>query len=178
MTESQTVPQSDPNAEHPPGSPSAVRRQGLAIAALIILADQATKWWVLTDVMNPPRVIEVLPFANLVLVWNRGVSFGLFNTASEHGPWILSALAVAVSVVLLIWLLKGPNRWVGWGLGAILGGALGNVTDRMIHGAVVDFVDLHVAGAHWPAFNVADSAITVGAVLLILDSLFQQDKSS
>jgi len=67
---------------------------------------------------------------------------------------------------------------VGWGIGLILGGALGNVIDRLVHGAVVDFVDLHVAGAHWPAFNVADSAITIGAGLLILDSLFHRDKSS
>lgn len=128
--------------------------------------------------MNPPRVIEVLPFANVVLVWNRGVSFGLFNTASDYGPWILSGLAIAISIVLLIWLWRGTERIVGLGIGLILGGAIGNVVDRLIHGAVVDFVDLHAGGAHWPAFNVADSAITVGAVLLVLDSLFHRDKSS
>jgi signal peptidase II len=155
-----------------------LRRQGLGLAFLIIVFDQLTKWWVLTDLMNPPRVIEVLPFANLVLVWNRGVSFGLFNTASDYGPYILAALALAVSAVLAVWLFRGPTRIVGWGIGLILGGALGNVIDRLIHGAVVDFVDLHAAGAHWPAFNVADSAITLGAALLILDSLFHRDKSS
>ncbi|MAN79443.1 MAG: signal peptidase II [Rhodospirillaceae bacterium] len=155
-----------------------LRRQGLGLAFLVIVLDQITKWWVLTDLMNPPRMIEVLPFANLVLVWNRGVSFGLFNTASVYGPWILSALAIGVSAVLAVWLFRGPNRMVGWGIGLILGGALGNVIDRLVHGAVVDFVDLHVAGAHWPAFNVADSAITIGAGLLILDSLFHRDKSS
>ena len=155
-----------------------LRRQGLGLAFLVLVLDQISKWWVLTDLMNPPRVIEVLPFANLVLVWNRGVSFGLFNTASDYGPWILSALALAVSAVLAVWLFRGPERMVGWGIGLILGGALGNVIDRLVHGAVVDFVDLHAGGAHWPAFNVADSAITVGAVLLILDSLFHRDKSS
>ncbi|MEQ9559207.1 MAG: signal peptidase II [Rhodospirillales bacterium] len=155
-----------------------LRRQGLGLAFLVLVLDQITKWWVLTDLMNPPRVIEVLPFANLVLVWNRGVSFGLFNTASDYGPWILSALALAVSAVLAVWLFRGPERMVGWGIGLILGGALGNVIDRLVHGAVVDFVDLHLGGAHWPAFNVADSAITVGATLLILDSLFHRDKSS
>ena len=160
------------------GFPTSVRAQGLSLAALTIILDQLTKWWILTDVMNPPRVIEVLPFANIVLVWNRGVSFGMFNTASDHGPLILAGLAIAISIVLLIWLLRGPERTVGLGIGLILGGAIGNVIDRFIHGAVVDFVDLHVAGAHWPAFNVADSAITVGAVLLILDSLFHRDKSS
>ena len=155
-----------------------LRRQGLGLAFLVLVLDQITKWWVLTDLMNPPRVIEVLPFANLVLVWNRGVSFGLFNTQSDYGPWILAALALAVSAVLAVWLFRGPERMVGWGIGLILGGALGNVIDRLVHGAVVDFVDLHLGGAHWPAFNVADSAITVGAVLLILDSLFHRDKSS
>ncbi|MEQ8804259.1 MAG: signal peptidase II [Rhodospirillales bacterium] len=155
-----------------------LRRQGLGLAFLVLVLDQISKWWVLTDLMNPPRVIEVLPFANLVLVWNRGVSFGLFNTASDYGPWILSALALAVSAVLAVWLFRGPERMVGWGIGLILGGALGNVIDRLVHGAVVDFVDLHAGGAHWPAFNVADSAITVGAALLILDSLFHRDESS
>jgi len=155
-----------------------LRRQGLGLAFLVLVLDQITKWWVLTDLMNPPRVIEVLPFANLILVWNRGVSFGLFNTQSDYGPWILAALALAVSAVLAIWLFRGPERMVGWGIGLILGGALGNVIDRLVHGAVVDFVDLHLGGAHWPAFNVADSAITVGAALLILDSLFHRDKSS
>ncbi|MEQ9681486.1 MAG: signal peptidase II [Rhodospirillales bacterium] len=155
-----------------------LRRQGLGLAFLVLVLDQISKWWVLTDLMNPPRVIEVLPFANLVLVWNRGVSFGLFNTASDYGPWILSALALAVSAVLAVWLFRGPERMVGWGIGLILGGALGNVIDRLVHGAVVDFVDLHAGGAHWPAFNVADSAITVGAALLILDSVFHRDESS
>lgn len=157
---------------------SSIRRQGLGLAALVIVLDQLSKWWILTDVMNPPRVIEVLPFANVVLVWNRGVSFGLFNTASDYGPWILSGLAIAISIVLLIWLWRGTERIVGLGIGLILGGAIGNVVDRLIHGAVVDFVDLHAGGAHWPAFNVADSAITVGALLLVLDSLFHRDKSS
>ena len=157
---------------------SSIRRQGLGLAVLVIALDQLSKWWILTDIMNPPRVIEVLPFANIVLVWNRGVSFGLFNTASDYGPWILSGLAIAISIVLLIWLWRGTERIVGLGIGLILGGAIGNVIDRLIHGAVVDFVDLHAGGAHWPAFNVADSAITVGAVLLVLDSLFHRDKSS
>ena len=157
---------------------TSLRRQGLGLAVLVILLDQASKWWILTDVMNPPRVIEVLPFANLVLVWNRGVSFGLFNTESDHGPLILSAVAVAVCILLLVWLFRGPERAAGWGIGLIVGGALGNVVDRVIHGAVADFVDLHAFGYHWPAFNVADSAITLGAGLMILDSLFHRDKSS
>ncbi len=157
---------------------TSLRIQGLALTLIVIALDQATKWWILTDVMNPPRVIEALPFANIVLVWNRGVSFGLFNTGSDMGPWILSAVAIGVAAILAAWLFRGANRIVSWGIGLILGGALGNVIDRLIHGAVVDFIDLYVGTAHWPAFNVADSAICVGAGLLILDSLFHQDKSS
>ena len=102
---------------------SSIRRQGLGLAVLVIVLDQLSKWWILTDIMNPPRVIEVLPFANIVLVWNRGVSFGLFNTASDYGPWILSGLAIAISIVLLIWLWRGTERIVGLGIGLILGGA-------------------------------------------------------
>jgi signal peptidase II len=145
---------------------------GLAIAAGIIALDQATKWWILLSVMQPPRVIELTPFFNLVLTWNRGVSFGMFDTDSSAGPWILSAVAIAVVVVLAVWLTRGPSRFVASGLGLIVGGAIGNVIDRFAHGAVVDFLDIHWAGYHWPAFNVADSAITIGAAILVLDSLF------
>jgi len=145
---------------------------GIAVAAAIMALDHLTKWWILLSVMQPPRIIEVTPFFNIVLTWNRGVSFGMFDTDSATGPWILSGLAVAVVIVLLIWLSKGPNLLITAALGLIVGGALGNVVDRFIHGAVVDFLDFHVAGYHWPAFNVADSAIVAGAGLLILDSLF------
>ncbi|MEK9672348.1 MAG: signal peptidase II [Rhodospirillaceae bacterium] len=162
----------------PRTDPARLRKQGLTIAAVIVVLDQVTKWWILTQVMNPPKVIELAPFANLVLVWNRGVSFGLFNTGSPFTPWILSGLATAVSVFLLIWMVRQADPWVTRGIGLIVGGAVGNIIDRLIHGAVLDFIDLHAAGHHWPAFNVADSAITVGAAVLILDTLFQRDKSS
>jgi signal peptidase II len=146
--------------------------RALAIAAAIIALDHATKWWILLSLMQPPSVIEVTPFLNIVLTWNRGVSFGMFNTDSTVGPWILSVLAVAVVIGLAVWLAKGVRPVVEAGLALIIGGALGNVIDRVIHGAVVDFLDVHAGGYHWPAFNVADSAITIGAALLILDSLF------
>lgn len=153
------------------------RRHALALAAVIIALDQLTKWWVLTGPMNPPTVIQVTPFANLVLVWNRGVSFGMFNTGSASGPWILAGVAIAVSIFLVIWLFRQDGRVFSLAVGGILGGAIGNVIDRFVHGAVADFVDLHAFGYHWPAFNLADSAITLGAAALILDSLFQRDKS-
>ncbi len=150
---------------------SAMRR-GLALAALVIALDQATKWWILLSVMQPPRMIEITPFFNLVLTWNRGVSFGLFNTGSVAGPWILSGLAIAVVALLVVWLSRAGGWFVIGALGLIIGGALGNVIDRAVHRAVVDFLDFHWAGYHWPAFNVADSAITVGATMLVVDSLF------
>ena len=150
---------------------SAVRR-GLAIAALVMALDQATKWWILLSVMRPPRMIEITPFFNLVLTWNRGVSFGFLNTDSAAGPWILSVLALVVVALLVVWLARAGGWFVIGALGLIIGGALGNVIDRAVHRAVVDFLDFHWAGYHWPAFNVADSAITVGAAMLVVDSLF------
>ena len=144
---------------------------GLLIALGVSLLDQITKWWVLLDLMNPPRVIELLPFFNLVLVWNRGVSFGLFPAGSATGQWFLIGVAALIVAVLVVWLRRAEDRKTLCAIGLIVGGAVGNVIDRILHGAVVDFIDWHVGGYHWPAFNIADSAITVGAVLLILDSL-------
>jgi signal peptidase II len=149
-----------------------VLRRGLLIAAIVIALDQASKWWILLSVMNPPQLIEIVPFFNLVLTWNRGVSFGLFDTNSPATPWILSILAVAIVGVLISWLRRAEGKLIPIALGLIVGGAIGNVVDRMVHGAVVDFLDVHWGTYHWPAFNVADSGITVGAVLLIVDSLF------
>ncbi len=157
---------------------SGLLRRGLSIAGVVIVLDQVSKWWILTRVMDPPRVIEVLPFFNLVMVWNRGISFGLFNTASPWAPWILSGLALAICAFLVIWMIRDPGRWSTPAIGLIIGGALGNVIDRMLYGAVADFIDLHVGGHHWPAFNVADASITLGAAILILDSLFHKDNSS
>lgn len=141
------------------------------VAAGLTALDQASKWWVLLDIMNPPRAIEILPFFNLVLVWNRGISFGLFQAGSDAGKWLLIGVAAIVCAVLLAMLRKAENRRTVAAVGLIIGGAAGNVIDRFVHGAVVDFIDVHAAGYHWPAFNIADSAIVVGAGLLILDSL-------
>ena len=145
---------------------------GGLIAVISMIADQATKWWILEGIMQPPRVIPMTPFFNLVLTWNNGVSFGLFNNNNELNALILSVLAIAIVIFLILWLRKAENKRMAIGLGLIIGGALGNVIDRGIHGAVVDFLDFYVNSYHWPAFNVADSCITIGAVILIFDSLF------
>ena len=148
-------------------------RLGLAIAAVVVLLDQATKLLILYVVMDPPRVIEVTSFFNIVLVWNRGVSFGLFSAQSPWTPWLLSGVALVITVVLLVWLRRADTRMVAAALGLVIGGAIGNVIDRIFQSrhAVVDFLDFHAGGYHWPAFNVADSAITVGVALLLIDSL-------
>ena len=143
-------------------------RLGLVVAGLVIVLDQLSKWAILTLLDD---VATVTPFFNLVVVWNRGVSFGMFDSASASGPWLLSGLALAVVVALLVWLRRIDHPLAAVALGLIIGGALGNVVDRIRFGAVVDFLDFHALGYHWPAFNVADSAICVGAVLLLVDGL-------
>ena len=151
-------------------------RLGLIVALVCIGADQATKHVVL-GIMDPPRRIEVLPFADLVLVWNRGVSFGLFNQSDPAMRWVLIAIALAIALGLLVWLFRVDRRLPALGIGLILGGAIGNVIDRFRFGAVVDFVYLHAGGFYWPAFNVADSTIAIGVVVLLYDSLFGSRES-
>ncbi|AWK86671.1 signal peptidase II [Azospirillum thermophilum] len=146
---------------------------GLAVAAIVVVLDQLSKWWVLDVVMQPiPHVVEVTPFFNLVLVWNFGVSFGTFASAHALMPYVLSAVAVAITAGLLIWLRQADKRMVALAIGLIIGGAVGNVIDRLRYGAVADFLDFHIGGWHFWAFNVADSGISVGVALLVLDGLF------
>ena len=145
-------------------------RFGLMIAALTVALDQVSKWWLLNLMGRDPRVIEVTPFFNLVLGLNRGVSFGMFDSAGL-GPWPLLILATAITVGLLIWLAKAGQRWTATALGMIIGGAIGNAIDRVRFGGVVDFLDFHAFGRHWPAFNVADSAICIGVIMILVESL-------
>lgn len=142
------------------------------LAALTLALDQISKWVILLAVMTPPRTIEVTGFFNLVLTYNRGVSFGFLASNLWWKPYLLSALALAVVAGLLIWLHLNDSRQRRLGIGLIAGGAIGNVIDRMIHPGVVDFLDFHAFGWHWPAFNVADSAIFLGVILLLSDGLF------
>jgi signal peptidase II len=148
---------------------------GLVIAGLVIVLDQLSKWVFLTLLADP---IAVTPFLNLVVVWNRGVSFGMFDSTGAHGPWLLSGLALAVVVALVFWLRRVEHPLAATALGLLIGGALGNVIDRVRFGAVFDFLDFHALGYHWPAFNVADSAICVGAALLLVDGLLAPRRQS
>jgi signal peptidase II len=143
---------------------------GLLLALALLAVDQATKWVALYG-LDPYQPRALTPFFNLVLVWNRGVSFGMLAGAGEHGPWLLTALAAAIGAFLIVWLYRETRPLTLTALWMVLAGAIGNSIDRLRFGAVVDFLDLHALGYHWPAFNVADSAIVVGACLILLDSV-------
>jgi signal peptidase II len=142
----------------------------LAIGVLIVI-DQAVKQVMLTLVFNPPRMLEVTGFFNLVPVWNTGVSFGLFGDTGTS-RWILVAVALVIVVILLVWLARAESGIVSIALVLVIGGALGNVLDRVFYGAVIDFFDIHAFGFHWPAFNIADATIVIGTALLLYDGLF------
>jgi signal peptidase II len=146
-----------------------------ALAALIVLADQATKALVLAR-FAPGERVELAPFFNLVFVFNPGAAFSLLSQAGGWQKPLLVAFALGAAALVSVMIARRPGeRLLCTGLALILGGALGNVVDRLRFGQVVDFLDFHAAGWHWPAFNVADSAITVGAVLLILEGFVHRE---
>ena len=146
--------------------------KGLLLALGILIGDQASKWWLMGVLERAGGPIELLPFFNLVMVWNPGVSFGMFQSGNAWAPWILSALALVIVFVLVRWLGKAETRFIAAGLGLVIGGALGNVIDRMVWGKVADFFDVYIDTWPWPAFNIADAAIVIGAAILLLDGLF------
>ncbi|MBF0561600.1 MAG: signal peptidase II [Alphaproteobacteria bacterium] len=147
---------------------------GLSLAALVLIADQISKWWIVEKVMQPSHVFEVTSFFNVVLVLNRGVSFGIFNGNSPYNSVILATLALGIALALVWWLRKVTDLATMTALGLVTGGAVGNAVDRIRHDAVIDFLDFHAGTLHWPAFNVADMAVSVGAAVLIIDALFQR----
>ncbi|MGA2043919.1 MAG: signal peptidase II [Roseiarcus sp.] len=148
------------------------RALGGVTALLVLALDQASKAWLLYGLrLHDFERIAVTPFLDIELLWNTGVSFSLFPQGTAAGRWILLGLTVAATLLLAGWLWRVASRLAAAGLGAIVGGAIGNGYDRFVHGAVVDFVDLHVAGYNWYVFNVADAAITVGVVALLFDGL-------
>ena len=142
----------------------------LAVVAVVAL-DRAAKALVLADfdaTAAAPRPLT--PFLNLALRWNRGISFSLFVQDSAVGRWLLLALTLVITALIAVWLWRARALLVGLGLGLIVGGAIGNGYDRLVYGAVVDFLDLHAFGRHFFVFNLADAAINVGVALLLLDS--------
>jgi signal peptidase II len=143
----------------------------LGVALIVILADQLTKIAV-ARVFAYGESHAIAPFFNLVLVFNRGAAFSFLAMAGGWQRWAFTALGV-VAALVICYLLKrhGAQKMFCTALALILGGALGNVIDRLMYGHVIDFLDFHVGRWHWPAFNLADSAITIGAVLLVIDEL-------
>lgn len=144
---------------------------GLIAAALVLVADQASKWAILS-VLELPRTGQIVlaPVLNLTMVWNHGVTFGLLTGVGIWAHWLLAGVALAVVGALAVWLFRAENRVVAIALGAIAGGAVGNVIDRVRFGAVVDFIDAHLGAWHWYVFNVGDAAIVCGVVALLIES--------
>lgn len=146
---------------------------GLLVALATLALDQATKLGLLFLADLPLRQPLVLaPFAQLVVVWNRGVSYGLLQQDGELGRWLLVAVSVLASAALTVWMARAETRLVAGSLGLIVGGAVGNAIDRVVYGAVFDFVHLHGGGWSWYVFNVADAAIVFGVVGLLYDGLW------
>ena len=145
--------------------------RSLAIATLVLLLDQLSKWSALSNLKRGiPE--EVLPFMNWLLLLNPGAAFSFLAQSSGWQRWFFTILGLAASLYIL-WLLRKnqSDKMLSWALSLILGGALGNVLDRIMYGAVVDFIDLHYGNWHWPAFNIADSAICIGAALIVFSEL-------
>jgi signal peptidase II len=153
-------------------------QRGFLISCLVIILDQASKYWIVHHLMASPRIIEVTPFFNVVMVWNKGASFGLFSSSWPWAQFFLGGLALVICVVLAVWLRNVKTHWLAASLGLLIGGALGNAIDRVVYQAVADFLDFHVAGYHWPSFNCADIAITVGVIMLLFDCLITDRRNN
>jgi|SRR5271165_7586456 len=152
---------------------------GLSVGVLAALADQLHKRWTIELLEAlPGRKIVVAPFFDLELAWNRGISYGLFKQDSDAGRLALAAFAVCAVIALAYWLAHLQTRLAAIGAGLIIGGAIGNATDRLHYGAVADFFAFHVGSFHWYIFNVADVAIVVGVGALLLDSLWFSHKTA
>ncbi len=143
------------------------------IASLVILLDLGTKALIL-NALTLGSQIEVTPFFNLVLAMNKGISFSMFSGA---GAWVLTSLAIIICAFLIYFMVKEKNKFCKTCLALILGGAIGNIVDRIRFKAVVDFLDFHAFGYHWPAFNIADSAICIGVALLLFHMTFYKEKT-
>lgn len=150
---------------------------GISVGVVSALIDQAHKWWMLEVYdIDAKEIVPVTPFLDLVMVWNRGISYGLFQQG-VLGQYLLSAFAVAAVIGLTIWLSQTTTKIGAIGIGLIMGGAVGNGIDRLVHGAVADFFSFHVGDFYWYVFNIADVAIVAGVIGLLYDSLFGSHKN-
>lgn len=149
----------------------------LWLSLLVIVLDQVSKQ-LAENFLLMYQPIAVLPGFNLTLSHNEGAAFSFLSTAGGWQRWFFTVLALVVSAVLIVWLkrLNRDEKWIAFALAMILGGAIGNVIDRILFGYVIDFLDVFYDVYHWPTFNLADSAITLGVTILIIDSLFGHDR--
>jgi signal peptidase II len=149
----------------------------LWLSGLVIVLDQVSKW-LMSSWLSLYETVAVIPFFNLTMAHNTGAAFSFLAGAGGWQRWFFVGLAVLISIGLLIWIQKlAKTNMEAMSVSLILGGAIGNVIDRVYFGYVIDFLDVYYGSYHWPAFNIADSAIVVGAVLLIMDSFRAQPKS-
>ena len=142
------------------------------MAIVIVLLDQLTKLWVL-GTFEPFEVVTVLPVFNLTLVFNEGAAFSFLADAGGWQRYLFLLISAVMSVVFVVWLtrIKAHEVWLAYGLALLLGGAVGNLIDRIWLGKVIDFLQWHWSGAYFPAFNIADAAITLGVIFLLWDSI-------
>lgn len=150
----------------------------LWLSLFLIVADQLSKQWVVNS-FDLYESIQIMPSLNFTYVHNYGAAFSFLSDSGGWQRWFFTAIAVAVSAVLVIWLRRNPMQlWrQNLAFALILAGAIGNVIDRLIFGYVIDFVDVYINNWHWPAFNIADMAITIGAVLMLLEAFFEREQS-
>jgi len=152
-------------------------RLGLGVAIVALALDQLSKWWIIHVYDLPARErVAVTQFFDLVMLWNPGISYGLFAQNTELGRTFLIAFAAVASLALTVWIARTQSRLLAISLGLIAGGAIGNAVDRVIYGAVADFISLHAYGVYWYVFNVADAAIVAGVTGLLYDTLFAGHK--
>ncbi|MFQ3594572.1 MAG: signal peptidase II [Sphingomonadaceae bacterium] len=148
------------------------------VALAVLVLDQLTKWWIVSVVRLEERLsVPVLPVFSLTWVENRGVSMGLFQAGSDVGRWLLVALTAAIAVVVAVWLRREQRPVERLALALVLGGAIGNIIDRVRLGFVIDFVHLHWGQWSFYVFNVADAAISIGVVILLASALFERSLS-
>lgn len=149
----------------------------LWITGFVILLDQISKW-VADHSLELHVQVPVMPSFNFTLVYNAGAAFSFLSGAGGWQRWFFSLLAIIVCAVLIIWLkrLQTHEKWMALGLTLVLGGALGNLIDRLYYGYVIDFIQWYYKGYYWPTFNIADSAITVGATILVVHSIFSNQQ--
>ncbi len=150
---------------------------GLLLALGLFAADQISKNMVRDFVLENGGHVEVFPFFNLVYVWNEGVSFGMMQMDTQTGVQLLIAVAAVITALFLVILLRAQNCFTALACGTIIGGSVGNIYDRVHYGAVYDFLDFHLMGHHWPAFNIADACVVIGIAMIAYDSLFLSQKS-